>query len=85
MSLTLKYWDIHYQLLPYVRWRKFLARDGQGEPVNLGGLHWLQVSRTLLYVISHLLMSAIRYPKSTLSPHKYLLVFSADSCLGFDY
>jgi hypothetical protein len=26
-----------------------------------------------------------RFPNSTLSPHKYLLVFSGDFCQGFDY
>jgi hypothetical protein len=76
---------MQYLLLPHVRWRKFLAWDGQIEPVSVGQLHWLQVSRTLLYVISHLLMSAIRFPNSTLSPCEYLPVFSADFCQGFNY
>jgi hypothetical protein len=29
--------------------------------------------------------SDIRFPNSTLSLHKYLLVFSVDFCQGFDY
>jgi hypothetical protein len=29
--------------------------------------------------------SVIRFPNSTLSPHKYLPVFSGNFCWGFDY
>jgi hypothetical protein len=34
VSLTLKHWAIHYQHLPHIRWRKFLAWDDQIKPVN---------------------------------------------------
>jgi hypothetical protein len=37
----------------------FLTLDSQTGPVRFGGLHWLPVSRTLLYVMRHLLMSTI--------------------------
>jgi hypothetical protein len=36
-----------------------LVWDVQIGPVILGGLHWLQIGGILLYVMSHLLMSAI--------------------------
>jgi hypothetical protein len=85
VSLILKHWAMHYQLLSHVRWRKFLAWHGEIEPVNLEGLHCLQVSKTLLFVLSHWLMSAISFPtNSTLSLYEGLLVFSAVVCQGFD-
>jgi hypothetical protein len=46
-------------LLPHVRQREFLAWDGQIGPIISGKLHSLQVGGILLYVMSHLLMSAI--------------------------
>jgi hypothetical protein len=46
-------------LLPYGRWREFLAWDGQIGPVILGELHWLQVCGSLLYVMNHLLVSTM--------------------------
>jgi hypothetical protein len=46
-------------LLPHVGWREFLPWDVQIVPVNLGGLHWLQVGGILLYVMSHVLISTI--------------------------
>jgi hypothetical protein len=67
---------MHYQQFPHVRWRTFLAWDGQIEPVNLGGsIGHRSAERTLLYVISHPLMSAIRFPNSMFCPHEYLTCF----------
>jgi hypothetical protein len=51
--------EIFVLLLPHDRQRKFLFWDVQIIPAILGGLHGLQVGEILLYVMSHLLMSAI--------------------------
>jgi hypothetical protein len=87
-------------LLPCGKWREFLAWDGQIGPVILGGTplttSWWDppVCHETCVNVSNLAYDplstsepwfvAIMFPNSTLTPHKYLPVFSGDFCWGFD-
>jgi hypothetical protein len=81
-------------LLPHVGQRKFLAWDDQmggsvdcslvgsccHEPcVNVNNLECDLLSTSEPWFL------ATMFPNSTLSPHKYLPVFSGDFCWGFNY